>query len=635
MKKIVLIASLFLLHTVCSAKDIKYPIWQISKEFLEKSDAIILNSDISIVIYSKEKSIYRVKEVRTILNKKADDLAKISIPYDNFSSITYIKASVYDANGVLIKKLKKKEIGDFKWIDFSTLFDDNRFKYFSVYYSSYPFTIEFEYEIVNKGFIGIPPFIPYNGYYIPVIRSTYSINFPNDYTLRYKKINYPDTFEIVRNQSNTTYIFRVDSMKAIEEEPYCLPWFDQSPKVYFAPSEFYYDRTNGNVETWEKMGLWLHELAKGRDSLSPVTVEKVKELIKGIDDKKEQVKKIFEYFQSRTRYVSIQLGIGGYQPIPAYQVDNVGYGDCKALSNYMKALLKAVGIKSYLTVIYLGKKKNFIPDFSSLSQANHMILSVPFEDDTIWLECTSNTIPFGYIHNDISGRTALMVTEFGGKIVYIPDYSADENLQKCKAVINIYGNGNANAKITTQYYNKRIDKIYDLLSLNLNEQKKWIYANVPIPVFSINTFNLSKDCHSKAHVINEELNINISAYGSKSGKRIIIPLNLMNKANELPKEVINRKSPFYLDYEYSDCDSLEYHIPEDFTVEKITPDFNVKTEFGEFDSKTIVNGNTILYIRYFKLYKGLYEPEKYNDFIAFVKTIVSHDNPKAVIVAKN
>jgi hypothetical protein len=59
-------------------------------------------------------------------------------------------------------------------------------------------------------------------------------------------------------------------------------------------------------------------------------------------------------------------------------VDRLGYGDCKGLTNYTKALLEAVDVPSYNTILYGDSyKKDIESDFVSM-QGNHMILAIPY-----------------------------------------------------------------------------------------------------------------------------------------------------------------------------------------------------------------------------------------------------------------
>ena len=122
--------------------------------------------------------------------------------------------------------------------------------------------------------------------------------------------------------------------------------------------------------------------------------------------------------QDNTRYISVQYGIGGWEPENAMAVDQLGYGDCKALTNYTMALLKTQGIDSYYTVLYGGVKRDMNPEFTMM-QGNHAILNVPTEDSTdIWLECTSQTNPFNYLGDFTDDRYALRIGENGGEIIF-------------------------------------------------------------------------------------------------------------------------------------------------------------------------------------------------------------------------
>jgi hypothetical protein len=152
-----------------------------------------------------------------------------------------------------------------------------------------------------------------------------------------------------------------------------------APRIMFAPEKFEYDGYQGSNESWEDFGKWIWAMNQGRDNLPPERVAHLNALVANFDNDRDKVRAIYEFMQSRTRYVNISLGIGGIQPFDAETVDRTGYGDCKALTNYMMAMLKAVGIESFYTLVRAGVGRyNIVNDFTS-NQFNHVILSVPLK----------------------------------------------------------------------------------------------------------------------------------------------------------------------------------------------------------------------------------------------------------------
>ena len=205
------------------------------------------------------------------------------------------------------------------------------------------------------------------------------------------------------------------------------------------------------MDTWENYAKWIMLLNKDRNVMPDQSKKQAHELTKNAKSTEEKVRILYEYMQNKTRYVGIQLGIGGFQPFEASVVDQTGYGDCKALSNYMVTLLKEVGITANYTLIRAGANAPAMDISFPSSQFNHVIVAVPNETDTLWLECTSQTNPFGYLGDFTGDRYALMITDVGGKIVKTPAYTASQNTQRCTGDVFIELTGDAKAKIKTTF----------------------------------------------------------------------------------------------------------------------------------------------------------------------------------------
>jgi hypothetical protein len=114
-------------------------------EELKKDVNVVVREDhMTFKIHSQSKATLTVRMVATIFNSNGSGYASISVDYDKLSKITNFNAYAYDANGNLLKRLKSNEIYDHS--DFDGLYSDNRSKSADVSQTSYPYTVEFEYE---------------------------------------------------------------------------------------------------------------------------------------------------------------------------------------------------------------------------------------------------------------------------------------------------------------------------------------------------------------------------------------------------------------------------------------------------------------------------------------------------------
>lgn len=136
----------------------------------------------------------------------------------------------------------------------------------------------------------------------------------------------------------------VNDLPMLKQEPYTRPLRERLPMAWFAPTDFYYYGTKGSLRNWTDYGKWEYSLIKGRDILSDAERQELHQLTDGLKTDREKVEAIYKRLEKTTRYVAILLGIGGQQPAPAADVSKSGFGDCKGLSNYMRAMLKEVGI---------------------------------------------------------------------------------------------------------------------------------------------------------------------------------------------------------------------------------------------------------------------------------------------------
>ncbi len=622
----------FFLSLSASAGEGEYAVSKIAPALLKNANAVLRLEEQRFEFINPGKAVYKNRYVITVLNENGDHWAEFWEYYDKFQKIESIEGILYDAVGIQLKKIKTKDAEDVSGVADFSLIDDNRVKRHNFYRRVYPYTVEYITEIEYSSTLFFPKWVPQSREMLSVEKSSMCIVAPANYLFRHKAYNYNGTPVKTTEKDKMVTIWSAKELPAIIREPYSPLWHELTTMVIFGPANFEVEDYKGNMTNWTEFGKFVYELKKGRDVLPDNIKQQVHQLTDGVSDAKNKIALLYEYLQKNTRYISIQLGIGGWRPFDAKFVAAKSYGDCKALTNYMFSMLKEVGIPSSYALIRAGANAGYITDDFPSQQFNHVILCVPLAKDTVWLECTSPTLPSGYLGEFTCNRYALLVDENGGHLVRTPVYGLKENQQQRKIKATLDNAGTLTVNAVTRYSGLQHDDIHGLINnLSKDKVKEHLQEQLDFATYDIRNFEYKEE-RTLLPAINETLDITASNYATITGKRLFIVPNVMTKSIGKPAPDDERKYDLIFNIDYKDVDSVEITVPEGYTAELIPQDVSVTTKFGKYNCSVKLSGNKLFYYRSIERYAGRYPAKEYNELVKFYETTNKADRNRVVLV---
>lgn len=607
----------------------------IPKELKEKANSVVQYQKNEVEIVSQKLYKITTKKVVTVLNEYGLNNVDAREYYSNSEKINIIEAIIYDAFGKEIKKIKRKDFVDQSVADGFSILSDNRVLYLDYTPTQYPFTIVYESEKQSINTAFLPSWYVIDDYFESIQKSEFIIKFPSDLGFKYKEHNFSQ-FDIVKKEEAGVLHYSIENLQALKPEDYSPAFKNIVPNVIFGLEKFSLEGVVGVGSTWEEFGkVYYDELINLNTEISPETIQTITSLTQGVKDPIEKAKIIYKYVQSKTRYVSIQLGIGGWKPMLPKDVDRLGYGDCKALSNYTRVLLNNVGVNSYYTVIYGdSNKKDLDKDFVSY-QGNHVILTIPSEQKNYFLECTSQTNPFAFGGDFTDNRYALMIKPEGGFIVKTNEFKPLDSYQKTtgKYAIDKEGNLKASAEMKSggiQYDNRSpLSRINDEKQLHKSYKNRWSWIS------NLNIENIALKDNREAIEFIENFSFSAENYCNKAGNTLYFTLNVFNKNENIPDKYRNRKNDFEIDRGYYDSDEIEITLPNDFEIEFLPEKVDLSTDFGTYSMSIEKRENkTLFYKRDLTIYSGAFPKENYEAYRKFRELIAKNDNLKLVLIKK-
>lgn len=617
-----------------SAQNQNYSTATIPSNLLENANAVVRSNQRNIVISSRKSMTISTKRVITILNEKGLRYMNANEYFSNSYRIKTIEAAVLNRDGVEIKKIKRRDFKE-NAVSEGSIITDNKLLYLDYTPTTYPFTLVYDSVIETSNTAFIPSWYPVESSYVAVEMATVSIGYLPELGFKYKEFNFDADTKISKELTANTVTYTAQNIPAFKYEDYSPSVQSFFPYVMFGLTSFNLEGVEGVASDWKTFGSWMNDnLLKNTMEIPFETQNKVKQLVGNEKDPLKITKIIYQYVQDKTRYISIQLGIGGWKPMLAKDVDRLGYGDCKALTNYTRSLLEVVGVPSYYTVIYGDSEiRSLQEDFVSM-QGNHVILGVPINNKIHWLECTSQINPFGFQGDFTDNRLALIIKPEGGEIVRTHAFEMKENSQISNGNFSVDAAGNLVGSVLikskgTQYDNKYVNE------LKSSDERIKFYKNY---FWHINNVSLQKInfVNNKETVeFQEDISFEAPGYASISSGRMLFALNAFNPLKGSPTRYRTRNNPFEIDRGYYDYDEITISLPADYSIEAKPDNFELKDKFGYYKTEyTLLPDHKLQYKRTYQINSGFYEKSEYESFRKFKENIAKMDNAKMVLIKK-
>jgi Domain of Unknown Function with PDB structure (DUF3857)/Transglutaminase-like superfamily len=609
----------------------------IPASLMENADLVRRYRQMNYTIKSPRDIKLKVTEAVTILHAGLSERHRMVIAhYDKQVKLTDLTATVFDANGEVVKRYKSKDFDDVLPSGYQEMnIDDTRLKVLRPTIVNYPVTIEYSFTLDMNGMPDFTPWRIFDEYRMAVQRDELSIEAPTDYKFRIKTIGNVPAPTTREEGGSIMHQWTMTNVQPIVEEPFEPDMEERSPAVLFAPDQIYHYGVEGDVSSWKAIGAWSYKLLENRDKLPAATIEAAKKMTASASSTREKAAILYKYMQSRTRYVSVQLGIGGYQPFPAEQVDGSGYGDCKALSNYMRALLAAVNIPSYYAIVGAGDDRRIrYPDFPNKSQSNHIILCVPdvAHRDTIWLECTSQQMPFGFIGNFTGNRYAVIATPQGGFLVPTTRYRGADNEEVRQFDFTLLADGSATGKADIKAKGLRYDDWEPLLQYEgSKELADWIQRAFPVTDAIVNTHTAKANTTGKIPVMEFAADFKRTRLATPQAGRLFMSL-IPLRHSDVPNPTAKRSAPIEVDSDILENDTWIYRLPEGYRADFLPDAKTIETPFGTYKRSAQQQNGVITVKRTYSLNMGQYPATQWSAFATFLQQVAKADAEKAILI---
>jgi hypothetical protein len=612
------------------SQSVNYDPGNIPESISKYASVVVRSENIEFVVTDIDRAKIHVHRIFTILNEQGAKALLFHEQTDKFESLDDVEIKLLNNDGAIVENYKQ---GDLNIVSFGEgLVDDAKDYYKQLHATRFPVTVEVTFSKKYKGILNYPTYqilVAGQG----VEKSVYIAKIIKKLDLRFKEENIQLAPVVTEDDKYKIYTWSVKNLAPVKFEEGSVSYESRYPCILLAPNIFELDDYKGNMSSWKDFGYWYANLGKGADILPKARIDFFAQLVSPAKTDKEKIRIVYDYLQNNFRYVSIQLGIGGYKPISAQFTDEKKYGDCKGLSNYTQTVLNYLSITSYQALINAGYNSEPIDPSFPCNLFDHVILCVPLKNDTVWLECTNKRTDFGTLGSFTENKNALLITENGGVLIPTPKSNESANLLNAYTIIDLKedGSGTTTTRITgTGEYKEELLSIMDEKS---DLQKDYIMNNWGFKDPGNITFSQGLCSGSFELSVKQEFS-NIPDLNA-GNKMFLAPRALKLWSVKLPKSE-GRTQDFYFNYPFEKSDTTVLKLPTGYKPEALPTPKNAKNNYATYTSKFWYDNkkNQVYSVVFIMLTQNRIPARDYGSVKNFFDKILI-DNSEKIVITKS
>lgn len=486
----------------------------------------------------------------------------------------------------------------------------------------------------------------------PVHEAHYTLQLPPGWEFKSTWVNHAEISPASIGGNQWQWV--VNDVPGIREEEGMPPWHGVAGQMLvalFPPG----GSGKKGFQNWSDMGAWEAGLVQGRRDPSPELKRKVADLTANSPTTLAKMQALAQFLQHDIRYVSIQLGIGGWQPHYASDIYAHKYGDCKDKSTLMSAMLKEIGVDSYYLSINTTRGAVGPTTPPQMFWFNHEILGIKLPDDVtdpsvvavylhptvgrvLIFDPTDELTPFGRLRGELQANYGLLVTGDGGALIRLPELSPAINGVHRSGKFQLSQSGTLTGDVVeVMYGDSATQQRYMLRAVTKDTDR--IRHVESLLSRSLGTYQVNKASIGDLNVHDRPLqyiySLTADMYAKSAGDLVLVrPRILGNKSRDILEKKEARKYPVEFEGPEKDADNFEITLPAGYEVDELPPPVNSEFSFASYHSKTEMDGNVLRYTRTFEIKEVSVPVEKLNDLKKLYRVIASDERNTAVLKPK-